>query len=121
MYSLIPKNTPQHKGRTLPTIIKILSLLFLVARDRTKSTVSKVACMGRVVKTKVDGMIGYKLTPNNVLVTDAWRAYKTYANEKGIEHYRIKSDDGKHVIKGLYHIQNVNGLHSRLRYIVLKG
>ena len=50
-----------------------------------------------------------------VLVTDAWRAYKTYANEKGIAHYRIKSDDGKHVIKGLYHIQNVNGLHSRLK------
>ena len=72
--------------------------------------------MGRVVKNKVDGMIGSKLTPNNVLVTDAWRAYKTYANEKGIEHYRIKSNDGKHVIKGLYHIQNVNGLHSRLKH-----
>ena len=28
----------------------------LVARDRTKATVSKVACMGRVVKTKVDGI-----------------------------------------------------------------
>ena len=51
----------------------------------------------------------------NVLVTDAWRAYKTYAKEKGLEHYRIKSNDGKHVIKGLYHIQNVNGLHSRLK------
>lgn len=87
----------------------------LVARDRTKATVSKVACWGRVVKTKVDGMIGSKLSPNNVLVTDAWRAYKTYANEKGREHYRIKSDDGKYAIKGLYHIQNVNGLHSRLK------
>ena len=29
----------------------------------------KVACMERVVKNKVDGMIGTKLTPNNVLVT----------------------------------------------------
>jgi transposase-like protein/IS1 family transposase len=87
----------------------------LVARDRTKATVSKVACMGRIVKTKVEKMIGSKLTPENVLVTDAWRAYKTYAKEKGIEHYRIKSNDGKHVIKGLYHIQNVNGLHSRLK------
>lgn len=57
--------------------------------------------MGHVVKTKVDGMIGSKLTPNNVFVTDAWRAYKTYADEKGIEHYRIKSNDGKHVIKGV--------------------
>ncbi|CAH0344765.1 hypothetical protein BCI9360_01031 [Bacillus sp. CECT 9360] len=35
----------------------------LVARDRTKATVSKVACMGRIVKTKVEEMIGAKLTP----------------------------------------------------------
>ncbi len=90
----------------------------LVARDRTKATVSKVACMGRIVKTKVDNLIGSKLSSENVIVTDAWRAYKTYAKEKGIEHYRIKSDSGKHVIKGLYHIQNVNGLHSRLKHWV---
>jgi len=87
----------------------------LVARDRTKATVFKVACMGRIVKTQVDNLIGSKLSNENVLVTDAWKAYKTYAKEKGLEHYRIKSDDGKHVIKGLYHIQNVNGLHSRLK------
>lgn len=61
--------------------------------------------MGHVVKTKVDIMIGSKLTNENVLVTDAWRSYKTYAKEKGIEHYRIKSNDGKHVIKGLYHLK----------------
>ncbi|MED4750815.1 IS1595 family transposase [Brevibacillus choshinensis] len=87
----------------------------LVARDRAKSTVSKVTCMGRVVKTQVEKVIGSKLHSENVLVTDAWRAYKTYAKEKGLEHYRIKSTDGKHVIKGIYHIQNVNGVHSRLK------
>jgi IS1 family transposase len=83
----------------------------LVARDR----ISKVACMGRVVKQQVDNIIGSKLSKENVLVTDTWRAYKTYAKEKGMEHYRIKSNDGKHVIKGLYHIQNVNGPHSRMK------
>ncbi|PLR89334.1 IS1595 family transposase [Bacillus sp. T33-2] len=87
----------------------------LVARDRTKATVSKVSCMGRIVKSKVNEIIGSKLSSENVLVTDAWRAYKTYAKEKSLEHYRIKSDDGKHVIKGLYHIQNVNSLHSRMK------
>lgn len=53
----------------------------LVARDRTKAT---------------------------VLVTDAWRAYKTYAKEKGIEHYRIKSDGGKHFFKGSYHTSKMS-------------
>jgi hypothetical protein len=38
--------------------------------------------MGRVVKTKVDSMIGSKLAPDNVRVTAAWRVYKTYAKEK---------------------------------------
>ncbi|SHT43054.1 Transposase and inactivated derivatives [Mycobacteroides abscessus subsp. abscessus] len=71
--------------------------------------------MGRIVKTKIDTLIGSKLSKENVLVTDAWRVYKTYAKEKGLEHYRIKSNDGKHVIKGLYHIQNVNDLHSRMK------
>lgn len=33
----------------------------LVARDRTKATVSKIDCMGRVVKTKVDKLIGSKM------------------------------------------------------------
>ena len=42
--------------------------------------------MGRIVKTKVDTLIGSKLSNENVLVTDAWRAYKTYAKEKGLEH-----------------------------------
>ncbi|GGF97631.1 hypothetical protein GCM10010916_13600 [Paenibacillus abyssi] len=32
-----------------------------------------------------------------------------------MEHYRIKSDVGKHVIKGIYHIQNVNGVNGRLK------
>jgi hypothetical protein len=92
-----------------------LPILSLVVRDRTKATVAKVTCMGRVVKSKVDKVIGSKLHSDNVLVTDAWRAYKTYAKEKGLEHYRIKSNDGTHVIKGIYHIQNVNGVHSRLK------
>lgn len=65
-----------------------------------------------------DNMIGSKLTSDNVLVTDPWRAYKTYAKEKGLEHFRIKSNDGKHVIKGLCYIQNVNGLHSRLKQCI---
>jgi hypothetical protein len=74
-----------------------------VASDRTKATIAKVTWVGRVVKSKVDKVIVSKLRSENILVTDAWRAYKTYAKEKGLQHYRIKSDDGTHVIKGIYH------------------
>lgn len=87
----------------------------LVARDRAKRTISKVTCMGRILKTQVDRVVGKKLSSTNVLCTDAWRAYKTYAKEKAIPHYRLKSNEGTHVIKGIYHIQNVNSYHSRLK------
>ncbi|CEH28352.1 Insertion element protein [Aneurinibacillus migulanus] len=47
--------------------------------------------------------------------SDTWRAYKTYAKEKGLEHYRIRSNDGAHIIRGIYHIQNVNNVYNRLK------
>lgn len=86
----------------------------LVARDRQKATYSKIVGQGRIVKSRLDKAIGSKLVSSNVLCTDAWRAFKTYANEKGLEHYRFKSD-GKERVKGVYHIQNVNNYHSRLK------
>lgn len=57
--------TSKHRG------ISHEHVCVLVARDRTKATVPKVACIGRVVKTKVESIIGSKLTSDNVLVTDA--------------------------------------------------
>src|SRR5690625_4338124 len=70
--------------------------------------------MGRLTKEQLDKAIGHKLSKDNVLCTDAWRAFKTYANEKGMEIYQFKSD-GKIRTRGLYHIQNVNNYHGRLK------
>lgn len=86
----------------------------LVARDREKSTYSKVIGMGRIVTKQLDEAIGKKLNKNNIICTDSWRAFSTYAKEKGLEHYRFKSD-GKERVKGLFHIQNVNSYHGRLK------
>jgi transposase-like protein len=86
----------------------------LIARDRQKLTYSKVIGQGRIVKSRLDKAIGSKLSKSNTLCTDAWRAFKTYAKDKGLEHYPFKSD-GKERVKGLYHIQNVNNYHSRLK------
>jgi hypothetical protein len=86
----------KHGGKSKHRGISHEQVCVLVARDREKATVSKVSFMGRIVKSKVEKIIGSKLTSDNVLVTDARRAYKTYAKEKGLEHYQIKSDDGKH-------------------------
>lgn len=86
----------------------------LVARDRQKMTYSGVLGRGRIRITKLDEAIGGHLSDSNVLCTDSWRAFSSYANAKGLAHYRFKSD-GKQRVKGVYHIQNVNSYHSRLK------
>lgn len=72
----------------------------LIARDRQKSTYSGILGRGRIVKAKLDKAIGSKLSSNNTLCTDAWRAFSAYAKSKGLEHYRFKSD-GAERVKGL--------------------
>src|SRR5699024_6909424 len=86
----------------------------LVARDRDKMTVSQVLGMGRLTKEQLDKAIGHKLSSENILCTDSWRAFKTYAAEKKMDIYQFKSD-GKIRTKGLYHIQNVNNYTEDLR------
>lgn len=86
----------------------------LVARDRQKRTFSKTIGKGRIIKKSLDEALSSKLSIQNVLCTDAWRAFMTYAKEIGIEHYRFKAN-GRERVKGIYHIQNVNSYHSRLK------
>lgn len=81
----------------------------LVARDRQKMTFSGVLGRERIRTMKLDEAIGSHLTESNVLCTDSWRAFSSYVNSKGLDHYRFKSD-GKQRVKGVYRIQNVNQL-----------
>ncbi|RPK07436.1 hypothetical protein BSBH6_01060 [Bacillus subtilis] len=56
-----------------------------------------------------------KQNRQGVLVTDAWRAHKTYAKEKVIEPYCINSYDGKHVIKD----SNESTKHNIKRFLLI--
>jgi hypothetical protein len=86
----------------------------LVARDRQKMTFSGVLGRGRIRAFKLDEANGGHLSDSNVLCTDSWRAFSSYAKTKGLDHYRFKSD-GKQRVKGVYNIQNVNSYHSQLK------
>lgn len=77
-------------------------------------TFSQTSGMDRLTKKQLHKAIGQKLSSGNVLCTDSWRAFKTYALKKGMDIYQFKLN-GKVRTKGLYHIQNVNNYHSRLK------
>lgn len=90
----------------------------LVARDRTKNTFVGVLGRGRIQKSQLEGTISPKLNETNIHCTDAWRAFKTYATEIGLPYYRFKT--GLERTKGIYHIQNVNNYHQRLKQWILR-
>lgn len=50
-----------------------------------------------------------------VLCSDGDGAYRMFARARGMPHYRIDAKQGPKVIRGAFHIQTVNSLHSRLK------
>jgi len=87
----------------------------LVAKDRNGHCLSEVACMGRILKQNLNLMLDKRIHDEVVLCTDAWKSYKTFAKEKGLEHYVLDASEKKYVIKDIYHILNVNAYHSRFK------
>lgn len=104
----------KHGGKSKYRGISKEQVCVLVARDRNKNTYSKVTCMGRINKKKVEVNIGNLVKPDNIICSDAWRSYAFFAKSKGIDHYKINSSE-KEYKKGIYHIQNVNNYHHRLK------
>ena len=53
--------------------------------------------------------------PDAVLCTDGASVYKTFAKATGIMHRAINLQQGRRVVDGASHIQNVNAYDSRLK------
>lgn len=84
----------------------------LVARDRSKNTFSKVATMGKINIKRVNELVGSRFNYMNILCTDGLKGYTTFADSKDMDHYELIQH---RTYKGIFHIQNVNAYHSRLK------
>lgn len=84
----------------------------LVLRDRSGATADAVLDSLKVAE------IYRVLTPvvakDTVLVSDGARAYASFATENGLGHEGLDASKGERR-RGVFHIQNVNAYHSRLK------
>ena len=55
------------------------------------------------------------LAADVILCTDGAAAYTVIARNLHIEHHPVNISQGVHVVRGAYHIQNVNAYDSRLK------
>ena len=87
----------------------------LVARDRTDSTISEVATFGRPSADEIDKVLGASLSKDSIFLTDKHPSFRCFAKKRGLKYRSLDLSKGIRVIKGIYHIQNVNSYHSRLK------
>ncbi len=86
--------------------------IVLVVRDRSG------ACIDQIVQALDTAHLAAVLQPvlaaDAVLCTDGSAALAAAARHLGVEHHAIKASAGQHAL-GAWHINNVNGYHSRLK------
>ncbi len=85
----------------------------LIVKDRSGGLTDTV--LESHTKTEIHNVLTPLVNTDSVLCTDGAMAYKSFAKEHGIKHYRNITSQGTRVIKRTYHIQNVNNYMSRLR------
>jgi transposase-like protein len=73
------------------------------------------ATMGRIGKEDIARSIGRPLPTGTVLCTDGHVSYKGFARDNKLNHITLRADLNQHVKLGVYHIQNVNSIHNRLK------
>jgi len=87
----------------------------IVTTDRKGSMDMKVATLGRISKADIDKAIGNRIDKESILCTDGHVSYKGFANDNQLELVVLRADLKQYVKKGIYHIQNVNSLHNRIK------
>ena len=82
------------------------------AMDRNSGLVVVPACKGRLTIKRLSAIYDGKIEQSSIICTDSHNAYKSFA--KSIPADLVQIERGKHK-KGLYHINHINSLHSRLK------
>jgi hypothetical protein len=87
----------------------------VVAIDRQKNVVAKTSGCGRPTSEQIDAVIGSHLEEVTRFCTDSATYFKTFSKQRGFEHEAININQGIRVKKGIFHVQNVNAWHKRLK------
>ena len=85
----------------------------LTVRDRGHHTFEAI-----LQSTSIQGIseqLSGKIEKDSVLCSDGYKSYIQFAQDNGLVHKRLNLSAGIRVIDNVFHIQNVNAYHSRLK------
>lgn len=85
----------------------------LIVVDRHGTTTDSV--LPAVSKEAIKAVLKPIITKDTLLCTDGLKIYRTLAKEEGFAHQPLNMSAGTRVKERVFHIQTVNGYHSRLK------
>jgi len=83
--------------------------------DRNSHYIVGVAGGGRIHAPEVEKTLGKYVDESNTLCSDGERSYKIFTENHNMNHEIVKSKRGQRIKNIIYHIQNINNYHSRLK------
>lgn len=82
------------------------------AIDRQGNLIMELLCRGRMTHQELERLYDGRVGDNSIFCTDSHKSYVQFAKDFSLEHKRIQR--GKHK-EGIYHIQHINAVHSKLK------
>lgn len=108
--------TPRKRGGSASSRgISDEQVAVIATADRKGALDMKVATLGRIRKVDIEKAIGEKIDKGSILCTDGHVSYKGFAKDNQLSLVVLRADLKQHVKKGVYHLQNVNSLHNRVK------
>ena len=86
----------------------------LTMMDRAGNSLYQFTNMGRISAIELENAVEDRITERTILCSDGHNSYKALARQQNIEHHILNASKGERV-KGDYHIQHINSLHSRMK------
>ena len=85
----------------------------MTSTDHKGKYLADLTCYGRASHTSIERFFNNRIEANSIIVTDEHKSYLRFAKEHNFELKQVKR--GKHKVDEVYHNQNVNNFHSRLK------
>ena len=82
------------------------------AIDRNGNIILEPICTGRISHTDLEKIYKGRIADNSIICTDSHKSYIQFAKDLKLDHKRIMRG---HYKNGIYHINHINSLHSKLK------
>ena len=114
--SVSQKRKPRKRGGKAPTPgISNNQIPVIVGTDRDGNMIAGVAGKGRISAKDIKQVFENHIDSKSTLCTDSHSSFKAFAKESHIEYIPLNISKGKRVVKKIYHIQNVNNSHAKIK------